>query len=126
MIDAKTEMKDAKTEVETLLKNSPALVALLGAKHVYQDLTTNAKQYPRIVLYEITTPDTDYADDMPQAYEPIIQVSIFHREKTLTIFNAVDAAMKAAGWRRTFNHEFYEEEEKIFHRPTRWKNKFLY
>ncbi len=119
-------MRDVKTEVETLLKNTPALVTLLGAKHIYQDVTTNAKQYPRIVLYDISLPDTDYADDLPQAYEPTIQVSIFAKTKTLAIFIEADKAMKEAGWRRTAGHEVYEEDEMIFHRPARFKNKLLY
>ncbi len=119
-------MIDVKANVETLLKNTPALVTLLGAKHIYHDVTTNAKQYPRIVLYDVSLPDTDYADDLPQAYEPTVQVSIFHKEATLAVFIEVDKAMKAAGWRRTAGHEVYEEDEMIYHRPARFKNKLLY
>ena len=119
-------MNDVKAEVQTLLNANPALVLLLGAKHVYIDTTTNSQQYPRIVIYEIDTPDADYADDNPMAYQPIIQASIFSKERTLAIFNEVDRSMKAAGWRRIANNEIYEEDEQIYHRPLRYRNKFLY
>ena len=118
-------MIDVKAAVETLLKNTPALIALLGAKHIYTDTTSNSKQYPRIVLYDVSLPDTDYADDLPQAYEPTIQASIFHKEATLAIFIEVDKAMKEAGWRRTSGHEVYEEDTLIYHRPARYKTKFM-
>ena len=118
-------MIDVKAAVKEILCNSPALVALLGAKHIYTDTTTNAKQYPRIVLYDISLPDTDYADDLPQAYEPTIQASIYSKTSTLAIFIEVDKAMKEAGWRRTAGHEFYEEDTLIYHRPARYKTKFM-
>lgn len=119
-------MIDAKKQVETTLKASTALVTLLGAKHIYTDHTTNRKQYPRIVLYEISIPDGDYMDDEPQTYEPTIQASIYSRDPTHTIFKELDKTMKAAGWRRTFGSETYEEEEMLYHRPCRYKQKYLY
>lgn len=119
-------MIDVKKQVETTLKASTALVTLLGAKHIYTDHTTNRKQYPRIVLYEISIPDTDYMDDAPQTYEPTIQASIYSREPTLAIFNELDKAMKAAGWTRTYGSETYEEEEMLYHRPCRYKTKIMY
>ena len=119
-------MIDVKANAQTLLKASPALVTLLGAKHIYTDITTNAKQYPRIVLYEISIPDTDYMDDAPQAYEPTVQVSIYSKEPTLAIFVEVDKAMKAAGWRRTYGNVTYEEDTGIYHHPCRYKTKILY
>ena len=119
-------MRDVKAEVQTTLKSSPALVTLLGAKYIYTDTTNNPKQTPRIVLYEISTPDTDYMDDIPQAYEPTVQASIYSKEPTLAIFIEVDKAMKAAGWRRTYGNETYEEDTGIYHRPCRYKCKFQY
>ena len=119
-------MNDVKADVQTLLNANPALVALLGAKHVYIDTTKNKDQYPRIVLFEIDISDADYADDDPMAYQPIIQASIFSKERTLAIFREVDRSMKAAGWRRIANNEVYEEDRQIYHRPLRYRNKLLY
>ena len=121
-----SEMIDVKSTVEDLLGESAALVAILGAKYIYTDHTKNKEQWPRIVLFDVSLPDTDYADDMPTAYEPTIQVSIFSKEETLAIFNVVDSTMKAAGWRRTTGHEMYEADEQVYHRPCRYKTKFMY
>lgn len=120
-------MIDIKERVIEVLGNSTELIDLLGGtKHIYPDVTKNSNQYPRIVVYEIDSPDSDYSDDMPIAYEPVVQISIFSKEKTLAIFKEIDKTMKEASWRRIGNNETYEEDEQIYHRPTRYKNKFLY
>ena len=119
-------MIDVKANAQTTLKASSALVTLLGAKHIYTDHLKNATQYPRIVLFEISAPDTDYMDDTPTAYEPTIQVSIYSKTSTLAIFVEVDKAMKAAGWTRTYGNETYEEDTGNYYRPCRYKNKFQY
>ena len=117
-------MRDILTEVRTILYANPALLILLGGKRVYKNQAPDGKEFPRVVLFEIATTDTDYADDDSQAIDYTIQVSIFDKKETLAIFNAIDPIMKANDWRRTFNNEMYEEDEQVFNRPLRYRQKF--
>lgn len=116
-------MIDILLEVRTILYANADLITLLGGKHVYINKTSNPKQFPRVILYQMPSGDTDYADDNPTAIDYSIQVSIFDKKETLTLFNAVDPILKANGWRQTFNHETYEEDEQVFHRPLRYRQK---
>lgn len=116
-------MTDILLDIRTTLYANADLLALLGGKRVYKLKAPNPKEYPRIVLYEISTNDTDYMDDNPVSVDYTVQVSIFHKEETLALFNAVDPIMKANDWRRIGNHEIYEEDEQIYHRPLRYRKK---
>lgn len=116
-------MTDILIDIRTILYANPELLELLGGKRVYKLKAPNPKEYPRIVLYEISTNDTDYMDDNPVSVDYTVQVSIFHKEETLALFNAVDPIMKANDWRRIGNHEIYEEDEQIYHRPLRYRKK---
>lgn len=116
-------MIDILREIRSLLYANPDLLSKLGGKRVYKLKAPNPKEYPRIVLTEISINDTDYMDDNPVSVDYTVQVSIFHKEETLALFNAVDPVMKANDWRRIGNHEIYEEDEQIYHRPLRYRKK---
>ena len=122
-------MEDILKEVRTILYTNPALLTLLGGKRVYKNKAPKGNDipFPRIILYEITTTDTDYADDNSQAIDYTVQVSIFSKKEgeTLAIFNVIDPIMKANDWRRTFSNELYEEDEQVFNRPLRYRQKFM-
>lgn len=116
-------MIDILREIRSLLYADTVLLAKLGGKRVYQNKAPNPREFPRIILSEVTTLDADYADDFPTSEDYIVQVSIFNKEETLEMFNEVDRIMKQAGWRRTNNLELYEEDEQIYHRPARYRKK---
>lgn len=116
-------MIDILREIRSLLYASPDLLSKLGGKRVYILKAPKGGEYPRIVLTEISVNDTDYMDDEPSATDYTVQISIFSKEETLALFNAVDPILKANNWRRITNFEMYEEDEQIYHRPLRYRTK---
>jgi len=120
---------DAKSELLQVLENSKEIESLV-AGGVHNLHAGDSTLFPRIIYTELQNSDGDYFDNKPTSAEVFFQVSIFCDSETVSfqtkIAKEVDKIMKSIDYARYDSTDLYEKEDKIFHKPMRYRKKFIF
>jgi hypothetical protein len=85
----------------------------------------NAKEFPRITFFELDNSGNEYADDAEYNSSIVFQIDIWNQDKNGVMRNpdiadAVDRILKTLGFERSFSHDFYEDDTKVYHTVMRF------
>jgi len=94
-------MQDAATLVYQALDADSQLITLLGGKvpvdgwsRIYNSqLAPNAKEYPRLTMFEVANDDANPADDEPQDSDVVIRIDVWVKDES-SLFGICKQAKK--------------------------------
>ncbi|GMA48662.1 hypothetical protein GCM10025857_39720 [Alicyclobacillus contaminans] len=116
-------MINLKESIKSALIGDSELVNLLGGERVYQIRAPNATEFPRITFFELTSFNSDYADDVPIASQFEFQIDIWTKGSFSAIAAAVDRVMQSIGFRLIGTAELYEDDVQVYHKALRYRTK---
>lgn len=89
----------------------------IGAPVSFQ--TYSGMATPYITFFEYLQLAENYADNVERTAGHYIQVDIWSKTDYIALRDSTLAALKAAGFSRVYETEFYEDDTKIFHKILR-------
>ena len=119
-------MLDAKQFAFDLLKNSSALLALLGgdAKKIVFMYPNDFNVLPIITYSEVGSSTADYYDNMPMSENSVIQIDVWSNTSTTPFCKVIDALFIDALYIKEFAQDVPDPNAKIQHRVMRFSRSF--
>lgn len=121
-------MLDVKTKVKTTLNGASALTALVPTSRIFVDWPSTFNTLPVVAYREIdnSTNDEDYYNNETVSESSIVQVQVWTTKgvNPTAICQAVDNAMRVAGWNRDYKEDFQDPDTHNLQTVFRFSQRF--